>query len=294
MKTYRFSGIFKFFILSQLSLFIIDGSSGQERWFQIELSIFSNENVEDRQAEYWTPSNTDLSYPTNSRRLRLLTDLFLSEKNLDEQSNIEEPLSQEDITNMIRIDQLKNIKPQAEIADSDFKLIDFARDDFVQLPPDESDFQQTNRTLERSSEHRLLFHGLWRQAVRKSSDAIPIYVEGGLNYGEDHELQGSLTIRFNEAEDRVVVDTDVWLVEYSIVKNASEDWILPKIPESIQTEKSASPSSLNYYPNKVYLMKQTRQMRSNEFHYLDHPALGLVISVKPYNAPSNLKSESRF
>ena len=111
MKTYRFSGIFKFFILLQLSLFIIDGSSGQERWFQIELSIFSNENVEDRQAEYWAPGNTDLSYPATSRRLRQLTDLFLSEKNLDEQSNIEKPLSQEDITNLIRIDQLKNIIP---------------------------------------------------------------------------------------------------------------------------------------------------------------------------------------
>ena len=178
MKTYRFSGIFKFFILLQLSLFIIDGSSGQERWFQIELSIFSNENVDDRQAEYWTPKNTDLSYPATSRRLRQLTDLFLSGENLDEQSNIEKPLSQENITNLIRIDQLKNIKPEARIADSEFKLIDFARDDFVQLPPNESDFQQTNRALERSSEHRLLFHGLWRQAVSKSSDAIPIYVEG--------------------------------------------------------------------------------------------------------------------
>ena len=294
MKTHRFSVIFKFFILLQLSLFIIDGSSGQERWFQIELSIFSNENVDDRQAEYWTPENTDLSYPATSRRLRQLTDLFLSGENLDEQSNIEKPLSQEDITNLIRIDQLKNIKPEARIADSEFKLIDFARDDFVQLPPNESDFQQTNRALERSSEHRLLFHGLWRQAVSKSSDAIPIYVEGGLNYGEDYELQGSLTIRFNETEDRIVVDTDVWLVEYSIVNNASEDWILPKTPESIQTEESALPSSLSYYHNKVYPMKQTRQMRSNEFHYLDHPALGLVISVKPYNAPSNLESESRF
>ena len=88
MKTHRFSGIFKFFILLQLSLFIIDGSSGQERWFQIELSIFSNENVEDRQADYWTPGNPDLSYPATSRRLRQLTDLFLSGKNLNEQSNI--------------------------------------------------------------------------------------------------------------------------------------------------------------------------------------------------------------
>jgi hypothetical protein len=26
-------------------------------------------------------------------------------------------------------------------------------------------------------------------------------------------------------------------------------------------------------------------MRSNEFHYLDHPALGIVIMVEPYQVP---------
>ena len=195
---------------------------------------------------------------------------------------------------MIRADQLRNIKPQVPVTDNAFKLVDFVRDDFVQLSPDDSDFQQTNRTLERSSEHRLLFHGLWRQPVRQSSAAIPIYIEGGLNYGENHELQGSVTIRFNEAEDRVVVDSHIWLVEYSIVKNTSEEWLLPKIPQSIRVERSALSSSLTYFPNKVYLMKQSRQMRSNEFHYLDHPALGLVISVKPYDAPSSQAGEFHF
>ena len=289
MITQRFS----FLILFQLSLLITNGSYGQDRWFQIELSIFSNENAEDRQAEYWAPSNIELSYPSNSRRLTLLTDLFLPEESLNNQSNIEEPISQEDITNMIRLDQLKNIKPRETTADGAFKLVDFARDDFVQLSPDDSDFQQTNRTIERSSEHRLLFHGLWRQAVRQSSATTPIYIEGGLNYGENHELQGSVTIRFNEAEDRVVVDSNIWLVEFSIVKNASEEWLLPKIPTSIRAE-SPAPSSLTYFPNKVYLMKQSRQMRSNEFHYLDHPALGLIISVKPYDVPSSQAREFRF
>ena len=32
-------------------------------------------------------------------------------------------------------------------------------------------------------------------------------------------------------------------------------------------------------------MQQDRDMRSNEFHYLDHPALGVVILVKPYEKP---------
>jgi len=32
-------------------------------------------------------------------------------------------------------------------------------------------------------------------------------------------------------------------------------------------------------------MIQSRDMRSNEFHYLDHPAVGIVVLVKPYTPP---------
>ena len=294
MISHTINRIFRLLIILKLSLLMNNSSYGQDRWFQIELSIFSNENVEDRETEYWTPEDTDLSYPNNSRRLSLLADSFLPEENINDKPNAEEPLSQDDISNMIRVDQLKNIKPRERNTDSDFKLIDFARDDFAQLSHDDSDFQQTNRTLERSSEHRLLFHGLWRQAVQQSSAAIPIYIEGGLNYGEDYELQGSVTIRFNDAEDRVVVDTHIWLVEYSIVKNTDTEWVLPEIPKSIKIDSPINPSSLTYFPNKVYLMKQSRQMRSNEFHYLDHPALGLVISVKPYDVPSSQAIKGHF
>ena len=286
MKIHLFKKLAKYHLSFLFSFLISSYSVAQERWFQIELSIFSNENIEDRNAESWLPSNYELNYPENMRKLSLLTDLFLSDHNLDDRSSVTGSASQEEIDAMIRNDQLKNIRPRIKSTESSFKLFDFSRDDFTQLPPSDSDFQQTNRTLERSSDHRLLYHGLWRQAVRKSSNAVPIYIEGGLRYGDNHELQGSVTIRFNENEDRVVVDTHIWLIEYSIVKDSSSEWELPQIPESIRVESRENSSSLTYFPNNVYVMEQSREMRSNEFHYLDHPALGLVISVKPYSVPS--------
>ena len=286
MKIHLFKKLAKYHLSFLFSFLISSYSVAQERWFQIELSIFSNENIEDRNAESWLPSNYELNYPENMRKLSLLTDLFLSDHNLDDRSSVTGSASQEEIDAMIRNDQLKNIRPRIKSTESSFKLFDFSRDDFTQLSPSDSDFQQTNRTLERSSDHRLLYHGLWRQAVRQSSNAVPIYIEGGLRYGDNHELQGSVTIRFNENEDRVVVDTHIWLIEYSIVKDSSSEWELPQIPESIRVESRENSSSLTYFPNNVYVMEQSREMRSNEFHYLDHPALGLVISVKPYNVPS--------
>ena len=286
MKIHLFKKLAKYHLNFLFSFLISSYSVAQERWFQIELSIFSNENIEDRNAESWLPSDYELNYPDNMRKLSLLTDLFLSDHNLDDRSSVTGSASQEEIDAMIRNDQLKNIRPRIKSTESNFKLFDFSRDDFTQLSPVDSDFQQTNRTLERSSDHRLLYHGLWRQAVRQSSNAVPIYIEGGLRYGDNHELQGSVTIRFNENEDRVVVDTHIWLIEYSIVKDSSSEWKLPQIPEFIRRESRENSSSLTYFPNNVYVMEQSREMRSNEFHYLDHPALGLVISVKPYSVPS--------
>ena len=286
MKIDLFKRLAKYSLTFLFGLLISSHSLAQERWFQIELSIFSNENIEDRNAESWLPSDYELNYPKNMRKLSLLSDLFLSDHNLVDRLSVTGSASQEEIDAMIRNDQLKNIRPRIKSTESDFKLFDFSRDDFTQLSPVDSDFQQTNRTLERSSDHRLLYHGLWRQAVRQSSNAVPIYIEGGLRYGDNHELQGSVTIRFNENEDRVVVDTHIWLIEYSIVKDSSSEWKLPQIPEFIRRESRENSSSLTYFPNNVYVMEQSREMRSNEFHYLDHPALGLVISVKPYSVPS--------
>ena len=286
MKIDLFKRLEKYSLTFLFGLLISSYSLAQERWFQIELSIFSNENIEDRNAESWLSSDYELNYPRNMRKLSLLTDLFLSDRNLDDRLSVTEPASQEEIDEMIKKDQLKNIRPWIKNSESNFKLFDFSRDDFTQLSPVDSDFQQTNRTLERSSDHRLLYHGLWRQAVRQSSNAVPIYIEGGLRYGDNHELQGSVTIRFNENEDRVVIDTHIWLIEYSIVKDSSSEWKLPQVPESVRRESRENPSSLTYFPNNVYVMEQSREMRSNEFHYLDHPALGLVISVRPYSVPS--------
>ena len=286
MKIDLFKRLAKYSLTFLFGLLISSYSLAQEHWFQIELSIFSNENIEDRNAESWLSSDYELNYPKNMRKLSLLTDLFLSDRNLDDRLSVTEPASQEEIDEMIKKDQLKNIRPWIKNSESNFKLFDFSRDDFTQLSPVDSDFQQTNRTLERSSDHRLLYHGLWRQAVRQSSNAVPIYIEGGLRYGDNHELQGSVTIRFNENEDRVVIDTHIWLIDYSIVKDSSSEWKLPQVPESVRRESRENTSSLTYFPNNVYVMEQSREMRSNEFHYLDHPALGLVISVKPYSVPS--------
>lgn len=268
-----------------------DGS----RWFQIEVSIFSNEAPADRGKERWQADRTRLTYPKNLRQLDQLSELLLLEE-------LKFPIDNapgDDVTAVIeeltpqQIDRelILAMGPQpfrTAPANKPFRFYDLDRDSYLQLPPSASDFRQTNRALERSPAHRLLFHGLWRQPVVGQADAIPLYISGGLQYGDQHELQGSITIRFNENADRVVVDVNLWLAEFSIVPDSKNDWNLPPVPADagIRTEaQQPDNSALDYSVTRVFQFKQSRDMRSTEFHYLDHPAMGLVIMVEPYELP---------
>lgn len=276
-----------------------------ERWFQIEVSIFTNESLLDRDNEQWTAST--LSYPDKLRRLSQLSDLLLVDELKINQLKIDEPkiddlgivdfdtgitaaeITAEEEPATPSIEELiLAVGPKQDKPASNFKFYDFQRDPYLQLSPDESDFQQTNRAIERSADHRLLFQGLWRQPVFNEDQAIPLYIEAGLRYGEQHELQGSITIRFNANRDRVVIDADLWLTEYSAAADPDSEWVLPSIPEQFQSEVEADqiPVDLLYSINRVFHLQQSRDMRSTEFHYIDHPALGLVVLVLPYEVPA--------
>ena len=271
-----------------------------QRWFQIELSIFSNESLGDRDEEMWNAERSELSYASPLRRLDepgdlLITDSMIAaaisepEELAIEEATIElndEELSAADLAQ--RLSAVVATGPQPPRAQGEFRFFDLLRDPNVQLGPQDSDFQQTNRAIERSSEHRLLFHGLWRESLADPNEAIPIYVHGGLKYGDQHELQGSITLRFNDNRDRIVIDSDLWLTEYSAVADLEGDWQLPPIPEAMLTPVDAigaSEPGLAMGINRVFHMQQSREMRSTEFHYIDHPAMGIVILVEPYEVP---------
>jgi hypothetical protein len=266
------------------------------RWFQIEVSIFSNESQIDRNDEDWRASQLELSFPEPMRRLKLLDSLFLIEF-LDENAALidaDQPGS--DIAMPPALtpaqERLQATGPQPIKATGDFKFYDFEREPYVQLTPAQSDFQGTNRALERTSANRLLFHGLWRQPVVAEDDATSLLIEGGLDYNGRHELLGSIAIRFNDNADRVVIDANLWLTEFSAVERPDSDWQLPALPELLISDEAPTEDAAtgpNYFINRIYQMQQSRDMRSNEFHYLDHPAIGLVVIVQPYDPPPLLQ-----
>ncbi|MDE0981478.1 MAG: CsiV family protein [Gammaproteobacteria bacterium] len=299
-------------LLSALLLSISTSAQGQtsQRWFQIEVSIFSNESLADRDEEHWQTESNELNYPNPLRRLGQLSDLLITEQMIadaiaesseqDSLSTKEEATIEIDAEALAAIERLAQILPtgpQPASTEGEFKFPDFLRDPHLQLTPDNSDFEQTNRALERSAEHRLLFHGLWRESVADPADAIPLYVQGGLRFDDQYELQGAITLRFNENRDRLVIDSNLWLTEYSASADFESEWQLPAIPEAMKTDLDSltrDEQGLQYGINRVFHMEQSREMRSNQFHYIDHPAIGIVILVKPIDVPPLVVPEFEF
>ena len=46
-----------------------------------------------------------------------------------------------------------------------------------------------------------------------------------------------------------------------------------------------------YIIDRIVLNKQSRKMRSGELHYLDHPVLGAIVKVTPWQQPDNSETE---
>ena len=72
--------------IAGLLLSISASALGQtsQRWFQIEVSIFSNESITDRDEELWEAEPNELNYPNPLRRLGLLSDLLISDQMIDD------------------------------------------------------------------------------------------------------------------------------------------------------------------------------------------------------------------
>lgn len=308
--------------------------SAQEAWYKIELSIFSNEALADREQEKWQADRNTLDYPDDITRLKLLGDLLLLDSMLPEppievetltfespQLEFLQPNPSEVLSNPaplskaeLRAESIAKVGPFPTNDDASFKFFDFERDAFLSLPDSLSDFTQTNRALRRSPDHRLLYHAVWHQAVPAENEAKAILIEAGERYGDQPELQGSLTIRFNDNADRVVLDADIWLAEFVLASSnlgpaqlgrandAEQDiekpWQLPALPSAITDgplqilQRRLQTADSAYQIKNVFHMLQSRAMRSNEFHYIDHPALGIVVQVEPYEVPALPESEA--
>ena len=61
-------------LLAGLTVLFSTQAAGQDRWFQIEATVFTNESRFGRDAEYWLPNQPELGFPENIKRLANVQD----------------------------------------------------------------------------------------------------------------------------------------------------------------------------------------------------------------------------
>ncbi|MDQ2075587.1 CsiV family protein [Marinimicrobium sp. ABcell2] len=279
------------FAMLPLLLFSHIGHSSEEaRWFQIEVIVFARGSG-DSGEENW-PRNLTLNYPFNWVELR----------------DPEDP--QPPQRGSSRWGDTRSIRDP--LTDS-VTLPDLQRDPYYQLPSAERQLNRHANALRRQGGHRVLFHEAWRQPFTANRETPALIIAGGDIYGSHYELEGSIRLTLSRY---LHLNTNLWLTRFEPnTGQAPGSW--PQLPNRPGQRVAEVPSVVNsglaspfntrdnnawglallndaslpeflrepYLPTRIVTMDQQRRMRSEELHYLDHPLMGLLIRITPYDRP---------
>jgi hypothetical protein len=253
-----------------------------EIWYQVEMTIFTYENA-NLDVEVWSPDRLNLAFPERLRVLSTVADIL----QLEDWSLLTgtPPASTDQSSNISEVTPSLPTGPQPFNPGDSFTLPDFARSGFLALPPSEHDFTGPNRTLTQSSAHRIVLHKAWRQPISRRNTATAIGLKGGREFGSRNELEGSVTFYLNNAEDRVSMISNLWLTSFGVNAPATQTWNLPLLPAVLLANQAEDMSADAFHINRIIPFNQTREIRDGEFHYLDHPAMGILVQLTSYTVP---------
>ena len=256
--------------------------SDPERWYQIELLVFQQRTHAGEPEEKWR-HDIVLAYPPNWVELKPVA------------SSAEQTAS----TGRDTVDLTHAVDLTHKV--------DLTREPYYFLPDKERQLTAQANTLKKKANYEILFHQAWRQSLVNKDSAPALLIEGGKTYGEHRELEGSVTLSVSRY---LHIHTNLWLSRFK--PNYGQefaDWPeLPKKPNlnvddvnstllggteqnlwADTNDKGGKYSSIlsrPYIIDQIVTLQQTRKMRSGELHYIDHPILGVLIKIIPYNFPA--------
>lgn len=242
-----------------------DPSPQEKTWYNVEMILFRQGGSATSQAEQW-PQDIRPSYPLDWR--------VIAESDSDATADPEDPIA--------------NLPASRKL----YRLPDSARQ-----------LDGAANKLQRSGRYRLLLHEAWQQGMTGYGDEPSIVITAGNQYGDHYELEGTITLKLQRY---LHISTDLWLTDFTTnAGQEQERWPeLPLAPWKPRKTSPTSPASSNYWtqfqvqssdydssyssqPEQPYIVSniasiiETRRMRSNELHYVDHPLVGILIKFTP-------------
>lgn len=175
---------------------------------------------------------------------------------------------------------------------------------FILLSKDQYQLGDVVKRTLAQADFRLLFHQAWRQPMDKRYEAAHLLIRGGDQFDSHYELEGSINL---SVARYLHLTTDLWLSTFVSNLGREEDpWpVLPTVPLAgassqprglFNRDSHINGSSLQeffnpfadiagnqYSVDQTVTLRQHRRMRSSELHYIDHPLMGLIIKITPYD-----------
>ena len=278
-------------------------------WYEIEILIFSRNQPDPEHSEYWN-RYLKLEYP--SKLLALDTKLKRSEINYIQAAKKPETTPGSLSSEQINPESLQNEKPDL--------IPDYPP--YANLGTKRSSLNQAKSRISKSGQYQNLYHARWVQPLVNKQNTLPILIQAGKRYGHQYELEGTISVSVSRY---LHIDTNLWLSSFTENQILMETWWLndaneksstPLIVNYQETEakqcnqhfnthvdingdsnKTAiqSDGKTDYIVSQIAQLKQSRRMRSNEIHYLDHPLYGIIITAKPYKLPqASIPENSSF
>ena len=133
--------------------------------------------------------------------------------------------------------------------------------EIVALPVTIGQLSEVVEKLQQSPAYHVLHHTTWRQEAVSISEA-PYVDVSALNIGEDSGLNG--LVRFYQSP---LLYVDVFLKHTPFVD--------PLEAEQASGEEDATPL------NPASFLVEKRRVKLKEVHYLDHPDIGVILTVWP-------------
>lgn len=294
------------------------------RWFEIELILFSNNDMDAGTTEYWEENNA-LPDLTNAVILikepeplaendTINTDQTISTTAITPiETKADKNQTTTEINTEITTDPTETIIPFKILKNDEFRMLDYAD------------------KIKRSPKYDLLLHTAWRQPVKDKDVAewviIRTPVTKNIDEDEDKDKDGAKNENDspgNNANTAVLLpsptednqfDNEIPLPELDgklqvsvkrflhintqlifrskiIIRTEVEAGVEYNNPSfqtetetTILTEPIYEPDFIEQEIDQVFLMKQSRRMRSKRFHYFDHPMFGMLAIITPYELP---------
>lgn len=129
--------------------------------------------------------------------------------------------------------------------------------------------------LSRSGGYKLLYHRGWLQSIGGKSRAPEVRIKADF---DDYQLDGSMTIYRNR-----------YLHARPVLELTAPAPVMLQQAERLETSDSGSaveevtPIDYQMESTEHWRMDQSRRMRSNETHYIDHPRFGVLLRIRSLN-----------